>query len=474
MSQILKPDICVIGAGSGGLTVAAASAAFGVDVVLVEKGKMGGDCLNYGCVPSKALIAAGKKAHMHRIAPTFGVSGAAPTIDFQRVHDHVHEVIAAIEPNDSVERFTGLGVNVIQEAAVFTDANTVQAGDHTIKARRFVVATGSSAAVPPIPGLDSVPYLTNETLFDLTEGPQHLIIIGGGPIGLEMAQAHRRLGAEVTVLEAFAPLGAGDPEMAEIVLTCLREEGIDIRAGAKVSKVSGQAGAITVTIESADGESQVTGTHLLVAAGRAANVDGLGLEAAGIAYSAKGIKVDDALRTTNRRVLAIGDVAGGPQFTHVAGYHGALAVQSILSPFPAKQNLTALPWVTFTDPEYAHVGLSEAEAAKRHGDIRVLRWPFTENDRAQAERKTRGHIKVITDKKGRILGADVVGEAAGEIINMWALALSQKMKIGAFRGYISPYPTLAEVGKRAAVTYYAGATANPLLRRIIRFILNFK
>ena len=474
MADTLNPDICVIGAGSGGLTVAAAAAMFGVNVVLIEKNRMGGDCLNTGCVPSKALIAAGKRVHAIQTAEKFGVKAGPPEVDFQAVHDHVHGVIAAIEPNDSVERFEGLGVRVIQAAAAFTDKDTVRADGIDIKARRFVIATGSTAAIPPIDGIDTVPVLTNESIFDLTEGPEHLIVIGGGPIGMELAQAHRRLGARVTVLEMFSPLAKDDPEMAAIVVDCVKAEGVDIRDGTKVTNVSGEADAITVTFETEDGPDSVTGSHLLIAAGRKPTVDGLGLDKAGIAFERSGVTVDDALRTTNRRVYAIGDAAGGPQFTHVAGYQGGLVVQSILSPFPARQNLSALPWATYTDPEFAHVGLSEKAAEERHGTVRVLRWPFHENDRAQAERKTIGHIKVVTDRKGRILGADVVGANAGEIINMWALAISQKMKIGAFRSYLSPYPTFAEVGKRAAVTYYASAASNALLRRVIRFILNFK
>ena len=474
MENTLTPDICVIGAGSGGLTVAAASAAFGVKVVLIEKGRMGGDCLNTGCVPSKALIAAAKHAHGMARAAEFGVTAQNVQIDFERVHDHVHRVIGAIAPNDSVARFTGLGVQVIQDTAEFVDHETVRAGDFLIKARRFVIATGSTAAIPPIPGLDKVPILTNESIFDLKQSPEHLIVIGGGPIGMELAQAHRRLGARVTVLEAFTPLAKDDPEMSAIVIDCLVREGVDIRAGAKVTAVSGSAGAIDVEIETDAGGERVSGSHLLVAVGRKASVDGLGLERAGIRFDGKGVTVDSALRTSNRRVYAVGDVAGGPQFTHVAGYQGGLVVQSILSPFAARQDLSALAWVTYTDPEFAHAGLSEADAIKAGKTIRVLRWPYAENDRAQTERKTTGHIKVVTDHRGRILGADVVGENAGEIINMWSLALSQKLKIGAFRGMISPYPTYSEIGKRAAVSYYAGAASNALLRRAIRFILNFK
>ncbi len=474
MADTIETDICVIGAGSGGLSVAAAAAAFGVPVVLLEKGKMGGDCLNYGCVPSKALIAAGKRAKAMRTADKFGISNARPRVDYKAVHDHVHGVIGAIAPNDSVERFTGLGVRVIEEAGHFVDADTVQAGSTRIKARRFVIATGSSPMVPPIPGLDAVPYLTNETFFDLVERPEKLLIIGGGPIGMELAQASRRLGAEVTVLEAFSPLGKDDPELTEVVLKQLADEGIDIRGGVKVVGAKKAAkGSVELALETPDGTDTIKGSHLLVAAGRAANVDGLGLDAAGIDHDRRGIKVDKGLRTSNRKVYAIGDVIGGLQFTHVANYHAGLVIRNALFRMPVKVETGHIPWVTYTDPELAHVGLTEAAAREAGHDIRVLRWPYAENDRAQAERETDGLIKVVTDAKGRILGATIVGAQAGEIIQMWGLAILNKMKVAKMTGFVSPYPTLTEIGKRAAINYYKPSLTNIWLRRAIGFLRKF-
>ena len=474
MSETLHPDICVIGAGSGGLTVAAAAASFGVEVVLIEKGKMGGDCLNYGCVPSKAIIAAGKHAHAIEEAPEFGVSAGEVQVDFKKVHEHIHSVIGAIAPNDSVERFTALGVRVIQDAGTFIDRNTVKAGDIEIKARRFVVATGSSAFVPPIPGLDTVDYLTNETLFERTRKARHLIVVGGGPIGMEMAQAHRRLGSEVTVIEGLKALGKDDPELAEVVLRRIRAEGVTIMEGAKVAKVEkrGKTG-VRVTVETEDGESTVDGSDILVATGRKANVEGLGLDEAGIAYDRPGIKVGPNLRTTNRKVYAIGDVAGGLQFTHVAGYHAGLVVQQILFRAPAKENRDIIPWATYTDPELSHVGLTEEQARKRRGEIHVLRWPYAENDRAQAERKTDGLIKMVTDRKGRILGVSIAGAGAGEMIHMWALAVANKLKLSDVRGYVPAYPTMSEIGKRAAITYYGPVTRKPFVRKLITFLRRF-
>jgi pyruvate/2-oxoglutarate dehydrogenase complex dihydrolipoamide dehydrogenase (E3) component len=463
-------DLCVIGAGSAGLSVAAAAAAFGQSVVLIEKHKMGGDCLNYGCVPSKALIAAGKRAHAMRTAAPFGIANAEPVVDRAAVHAHVKSVIAAIAPNDSVERFTGLGVRVIQSAAKFIDKTTVVAGDIRIKARRFVIATGSGPAVPPIPGLAEVPYFTNETIFDNTAPMPHLLVIGGGPIGMEMAQANLRLGSKVTVIEGLTALAKDDPELTVILLRSLRDEGLVIREGAKVSRVAGKAGNVQVSVE-IDGKPEViSGTHLLVATGRKPNISDLGLEAAGIAYEKRGITVDSGLVTSNRRVFAIGDCIGGLQFTHVANYHAGIVIKRALFRLPAKANNDIVPWVTYTEPELANVGITEAEAKKRKLDYKVLRWPYHENDRAQAERTTGGHVKVVTDKRGVILGAGIVGEHAGELIQIWSLAVSQGMKIKAMTDWISPYPTLGEINKRAAYRYFATFGASPTVRKVIGFL----
>jgi len=470
MPELLTPDICVIGAGSGGLSVAAAAAAFGVPVVLIEKGKMGGDCLNYGCVPSKALIAAANHVATMRHTRPFGASADSVTLLFEAVHDHIHKVIAAIAPNDSKERFTGLGVHVIDGAARFKDRHTVEVGNIEIKARRFVIASGSSPSVPPIAGLAETPYLTNETVFDLTECPQHLIVIGAGPVGLELAQAFHRLGAKVTVLEALTPLAKDDPECAAILLARLAHEGLPIRTGAMVTGVKGRAGKIAVTLASPTGPETVGGTHLLVAAGRKPNLADLGLEAAGVTYNDRGIAVNQGLRTSNKRVYAVGDVTGLLPFTHVANYHAGLVIRNALFRLPVKANYDAVPWVTFTDPELAHVGLTEAEAVKRGHKICVLRWPYHENDRAQAHHETHGHIKVVTTKGGKILGATIVGATAGELITIWALAITQRLNIRALTGVVVPYPTLGEISKRAAVTFFSPHVTSPFVRRIIALL----
>ncbi|MGH6789176.1 MAG: dihydrolipoyl dehydrogenase family protein [Pseudolabrys sp.] len=474
MVERLTPDICVIGAGAAGLSVAAVAAAFGAPVVLIEKGKMGGDCLNTGCVPSKALLASARHAALMRDSAQFGVSAQNVSVDFQKVHDHVQGVIAGIAPNDSIERFTGLGVRVIRGRAHFTDRNTVAVGDDfTVQARRFVIATGSSPAVPPIPGLDKTPYLTNETIFELTELPKHLIVIGAGPIGLELAQGYRRLGSNVTVLEAAQPLAKDDPECAAVVIDQLMREGVDIRAGVKVIGVSGAQGDLQVSVATGDAEEIIEGTHLLVATGRKATVDSLALDAGGIAHDSSGIKVNKALKTSNRRVYAIGDVIGQLQFTHAGNYHAGLVIRSALFRLSAKANNAAIPWVTYTDPELAQTGLTEAQARARGIKIRALRWPYHDNDRARAERETRGHVKVITNRKGRILGATIVGAQAGELITAWTLAISQKLNIRAFTGIVVPYPTLSEIGKRAAIDFFTPSLTSTWVRRIMAWLRLF-
>ena len=447
----LKPDLCVIGGGSGGLSVAAGAVQMGASVVLIEGHKMGGDCLNYGCVPSKALLAAGKAAYAMTAGAPFGVAPVEPTIDYAAAKNHVASVIAGIEQHDSVERFEGLGCTVIQDYGRFADARTVEAGGKTIKARRFVIATGSSPWTPPIPGLDDVGFHTNETIFELKDKPKHLLVIGGGPIGLEMAQAHRRLGCDVTVLEAFKALGKDDPELAAIALDSLRYEGIDIRDGAKVISASRSGDGVTLELE---GQDAVTGDAILAAVGRRANLENLNLKVASIKTHKTGIVVDKGLRTTNRRVYAIGDVAGGLQFTHVAGYQAGLVIRSALFRMPVTNRTDHLPWATYTDPELAQVGLTEAEARKKHGaKLEILRFDFAENDRARAELKTKGLIKVMV-VKGKPVGASIVGEAAGEQISLWALALSKGLKISDMAGFVAPYPTKMELSKRVAGSFY--------------------
>jgi pyruvate/2-oxoglutarate dehydrogenase complex dihydrolipoamide dehydrogenase (E3) component len=464
----LKADVLVIGAGSGGLSVAAGASQMGADVVLLEGHKMGGDCLNFGCVPSKALIASAKAAYGQRHSAQYGVANAAGKADYAAAKDHVHDVIAQIAPVDSQERFEGFGVKVIQEYGKFISPTEVQAGDTVITARRVVIATGSSPLVPPIPGLETVPFETNETLFDLREKPDHLLIVGGGPIGMEMAQAHIRLGSKVTVIEGDRALGKDDPELAEVVLDSLREEGVVIEENAKAAEIKGRAGAIEVHTE--DGRV-VHGSHLLMAVGRKANVQSLGLEAAGVRTKGNGIDVDAGLRTSNRRVYAIGDVAGGLQFTHVAGYHASVIIRSMLFGLPSKSKTAHIPWATYTDPELAQIGLTEAQARKKHGSaLEVVRFNYAHNDRAIAERKTNGFIKVMVHK-GRPVGVSIVGHQAAELINLWALALANRLKMSQVAAMVAPYPTIGEVNKRAAGAYFTPRLfGNPTVKKVVGLV----
>ena len=458
-------DIAIIGAGSGGLSVAAAAAPFGRRVILFEKGKMGGDCLNYGCIPSKALIAAAKQAQAFREAGPYGISALEPKVDFKKVQSYVQSVISAIEPNDSVERFEKLGVKVVLSAARFRDAKSVETDDGVFSAKRFVIATGSRAAVPSIPGLASVPFFTNESIFGNRVLPKHLVIIGGGPAGLELAQAHRRLGSDVTVVEALEPLRNEDPELAAVVLESLRADGVKILAHTAIRKISKSRTGIAVDL---GGDGKIEGSHLLVAAGRVANVDGLNLEAAGVAYTARGVIVDQALKSSQKHIYAVGDVAGGLQFTHVANYHAGLVIRNALFRLPAKNRADIMPRVTFTDPELAHVGLTEAEARKEFSSaLKVVRWPFQDNDRAQAEGKTTGLIKAVVGKRGRILGIGIVGAQAGELIQPWVLAMGEGLKIKSIANMVVPYPTRGDINRRLALNYFSGLATNPWLRRVI-------
>lgn len=467
MQQTLTPDLCVIGAGSGGLSVAAGAAQLGAAVVLVERGAMGGDCLNVGCVPSKSLIAAAAAAHTARGGAPFGVT-ADPKIDFAAVRAHIRKVIADIAPHDSVERFEGLGVTVLRETARFVGPNQVQAGDRVIRARRYVVATGSRPVIPPVPGLAQLDCLTNESVFDLAELPGRLLVLGGGPIGCELAQAFRRLGAEVAIVDLGPILPRDDPELAEIVRARLLAEGVELHERAEVLRAEPGPALIL-----AGRTEPVRGTHLLVAAGRKAMVDGLDLQAAGIATDAKGIKVDARLRTTNARVFAIGDVAGGPQFTHAAGYQAGIVIRNALFRLPARASTRAMPHATFTDPELAAVGLSEAQAQAQGIRHEIVRWPFADNDRARAEHATEGLVKVVAGRGGRVLGAAIVGAHAGELILPWVLAVERGLKLGALANLIAPYPTLSEVSKRAAGAYYTPRLFSDRTRWLVRLLRRF-
>lgn len=467
MTKIIKADICIIGGGSGGLSVAAGAAQLGKNTVLIEGGKMGGDCLNYGCVPSKSLLAAARAAQTFRNAKDFGINKMEPDINFSKINNYVKNVIAGIAPHDSVERFESLGVKVISDYGSFVDKTSVKAGDYLIKAKRIVIATGSSPSIPPISGLDKSEYLTNETIFELKEAPEHLIIIGGGPVGLEMAQAHIRLGSKVTVI-ALDIMENNDPELVKILLKSLSNEGIDFKEKATIRKINGDQGQISVTLDT----EIIHGTHLLIATGRSPNISRLKLENAGIEYDQKGITVGANLRTSNKAVYAIGDVTGGRGFTHKAGYDAGIIIRRIVfGMFWSKANYTSLPNATYTSPTLASVGLSEAEARNKYGNnIKILKWSYSDNDRAKATAATKGLAKVITDRKGKILGAGIVGASADELLAVWILAIEQGLKISAIANMIYPYPTLGEINKRAASSFYTASLFSDKTKKIVKLL----
>lgn len=470
MSSMIHCDLAIMGGGAGGLSVAAGAAQMGVKVVLIEPEKMGGDCLNYGCIPSKALLAAAKTAEIIRRAGRFGIKASEPEMNMAEVMQQVQKVIDTIAVHDSIERFEKLGVRVIKAAGEFKDAKTLRAGEFLIKARRFVIATGSSPAIPPIAGLDQISFLTNETIFSLTQKPEHLIIIGGGPIGCEFAQAFLMLGTKVTVLEGFKILPHDEQDLVSILREHFAHQGLNLFEGIKVLSVAQQGSAITVLIEKEGVQQTIQGSHLVVATGRKPNLNGLNLERANIAYTPKGIQVNARLCTTNSNVYAMGDVAGSFQFTHVAGYHAGIVLKNILFKIPAKVDYRALPWVTYTLPELAHVGLSSEEALKKDPRAKIFTWDFAENDRAQAEHEIIGKIKLMTDRKGKILGVSILGPQAGELLAPWIMAIQTQKTVRALTDIIIPYPTLSEINKRVAGEFYTPILFSKRIKWLVRLL----
>ena len=470
MSDVLAPDLCVIGAGAGGLSVAAAAASMGVSVILIEKGPMGGDCLNYGCVPSKALIAAARAAHDMRRAERFGIHAETMRIDFSAVMAHVRQTIAAIAPMDSQERFAAMNVRVIRAKARFIARDVVEAGGFRIRARRFVVATGSSPGVPNIPGLAEIGFFTNETIFSIAECPRHLVVLGGGPCGLELAQAFARLGAQVSLVEAGQILAREEEEFASLIASSLRGEGIALHEQARVIGARKDGEGFVLDLDSG---ATIGGTHLLIAAGRRPNVADLGLEAAGIRFSQAGIETGADLRTSNRKVYALGDVIGGAGSTAGASYHAGLVLRATLFRLPARVVPHLVPRIVFTDPEFAATGLNEAQAREAGHRIRVLRWPFAENDRARAEAATPGHIKIVLAANGRILGAAIAGRGAAEMIGLWQLAIAKGFKIQTIARLVLPYPSFSDASKRVALGAFFAETARPRLRWLLGVLRKF-
>ena len=439
-------DVIVIGGGAAGLTAAGGCALFGLEVALIEAREMGGECLNDGCVPSKALIAAAKRAQEARTPLRHGVLLAKPRVDWRGVHAHIHDAIAKIAPHDSQSRFEEMGCEVFRDWAKVTGKHTARVGKRTLSAPRIVIATGSRPALPPIDGLAAVPYLTNETLFDLTQQPEHLVVVGGGAIGMEMAQAFRRLGSAVTLVEPGQLLARDDADQVAIVRKAMESEGVRFVAG-KASKVEPQGEGIRLHVS---GGEAIEGSHLLIATGREANAKGFGLEEIGVEIGPKGIVVDERRRTSLKHIYAIGDCRDGPRLTHVSGYEGSNVALEITLGLPTKVNWSALPWCTYTDPEVAQVGLTEKAARAKHGDaVSVVVERFDDNERAIADGDTAGQLKLVLRGK-KVLGASIVGKHAGEMLLPFSQSITGKSSTFALGSAVIAYPTRSEISKAAS------------------------
>lgn len=474
METVETVDAAIVGGGTAGLTVAAGMASFGLSVLLIEQDRLGGDCLNWGCVPSKALVRAAAVAHTVREAQRYGIAAGPPEVDLPAVMRRVAAVQAEVGKRDSAERFRSLGVDVVHGPATFVAGDAVMAGGRRVRARRIVLATGSRPTVAPIPGLAEASVWTNVDALQMTALPASLAVLGAGPIGMEFAQIYRRLGSDVTVLEmAEEVLPREDAEAAAVVRERLAAEGVRFVLGARVLEVRGGPPSTVVRYGRAGATAEVTVERVLVATGRRANSDVAGIERLGVEATPKGIGVDAYLRTAAPHVWAAGDVSGGLQFTHVAGYQAKLVVRNALFPLKARVNTSAVPWTTYTDPELARVGLTEAEARERLGAVGVFRYPFSDVDRAVIDGRPVGHVKIVADRRGRIVGAHVVGSDAGDLIQEIVLAMAAGVAVGRVAQTIHAYPSRTEGVLRASEEYWrqrmfgSGPTAS-VLRWIAR------
>ncbi len=473
-------DLGILGGGAAGLTAAAGSAQFGAKTILIEKAKkLGGDCLHFGCVPSKTLIRTAGVWSLARRAKEFGLPEIElPPVSLAAVMDRVRSVIDTIQEHDSPERFCKLGAEVRFGSPRFVDDHTVDLDGSRLTARAWIVATGSSPSLPPVEGLADVPYWTNETVFSQTELPGHLLILGGGPIGVEMAQAFRRLGSKVTVVEyADQLLGPEDPDIASILGNRLEAEGVKVLTNTKALKAVAMNSSVLLRVGPAKGDGEpwtIEGDVLLVAAGRKPNLEGLELAAAGVEFSPRGVPADARMRTNVSHIYACGDVNGVFPFTHVAGYEAGIALSNAVLRFPRKADYTKVPWCTYTDPEVASIGLNEKRAKGAGVEYRILEAPFDGVDRALAEGETGGKIKVLITPSGALLGCQIAGHHAGELIHEWVAAINGGVKLSALAGAIHAYPTLAEVSKKAAGSYYSEKLFSDRTKKILRFLFDLK
>ncbi|HSU17699.1 mercuric reductase [Longimicrobium sp.] len=461
-------DLAVIGGGTAGLVSAAVSAGIGARTALVEQHRLGGECLWTGCVPSKAIIRSAAVLHTLRRAADFGIEVDGGRADFRRVMERVHAVIRQIEPHDSPERFRGMGVDVVEGRARFVSPGEAEVGGRRIRSKRWILATGSRTAIPQIAGLEEAGYLTHETLWDLRALPESMLVLGAGPIGIEMAQAFARLGSRVTVVSAAEQvLHREDPEIAAVLRRQLEREGITLHLGTRATAVRVEDGQKVITIRTKTGEMEIRAAVILVATGRKPNVEEMGLDAIGVESTDKGVTVDAALRTSASNVWAAGDVAGPYRFTHVADYQARIAAPNALFPLRRKVDYRVVPWCTYTEPEVARVGLTEAEARDEWGDkAGVFRYGHDSLDRALCDGEPEGLTKLVLDPKGRIAGAHVVGPRAGETIHEAVLAVRHRLKLSDLSGMIHIYPTYPESLKRAADAFLRAKYSGGLARRV--------
>jgi pyruvate/2-oxoglutarate dehydrogenase complex dihydrolipoamide dehydrogenase (E3) component len=471
-------DIAIIGGGAAGLTVASGAAQLGARTLLIEKdAALGGDCLHYGCVPSKTLIKSAYVYHAIKNAGDYGLPDIpVPPIDFKRVADRIRSVVATIQTHDSVERFCGLGARVEFGEPRFTDEHSVELGGRPYTAKRWVVATGSSPVVPPIEGLADAGYLTNREIFYMERLPASMTILGGGPIGIEMAQAFNRFGCRVTVVDRGRQiLRKEDRDMADEVMAVLEEEGVAFHLNASVVRVRREgANRKAVVVATADGERTLISEALLVAIGRTANVGGLGLEAIGVDFDRDGIRVDERMRTTQKHIFAAGDINGGYQFTHAAGYEGGIVVANAVFRLPRKADYTYLPWCTYTDPELASIGMNEKTAQARGETYSVFSEAFEDNDRSLAEGQRCGRIKLLLDRREKPLGVQILGPRAGDLMSEWVAVLNGRTKLATLAAAVHPYPTLGEINKRVAGSYLAPKIFSEKIKKGLKLIFNLK
>lgn len=453
-----KYDLVVIGGGTAGLVSAAGAASLGARVALVERDKLGGDCLYRGCVPTKTLVKSARVAHLVRRSEEFGVAGGEAEVDFPAVMDRMERVIEAAGEHDSPERFRGLGVDVFEEEARFVAPDLVAVDGRRLAARSVIVATGSHPTAPPVDGLEEAGYLTNVGALELRRLPRSMVIIGSGPIGSEFAQIFARFGCRVTLISTSPlPLPKEDPEIGEVLRQVLLADGVAFHGGYKAEKVRVEDGEKVVTAENGAGhEIEARGEEILVAAGRAPTAGSLGLGEAGIELEGKGLVVDERLRTTAPNVYAAGDITGKYLFTHVAEYQARNALRNALFPAKARVDHRVVPWTTFTDPEVARVGLTEEQARREHKGVEVFRKPFAGVDRAMADGETTGLVKIVAGRRGKILGGHIIGPDAGNLIQEIVLAMQKNIPVGALSTTIHVYPTLVQANQRAADDYYRG------------------